>query len=146
MKFFTKVIIILIFFNSFSIFSSCNHEDVIPYIEFYESVYLNLPQYQSVQTPGNYIYLPSPQFGYAGVILYCKFPDEYIAYERNCPYNASKEDAILDISDSLNLMVCRNCGSRFSLMDGGKVSGPAKYDAKRYNTTLQNGNKLDIYN
>ncbi|MDR2834746.1 MAG: hypothetical protein LBV69_00900 [Bacteroidales bacterium] len=144
LKFLSKII--LIYLISLTFFTACEKDDIIPYVYFYERLYLDLPEYQNVQTPGNYIYLPSDRFGYNGIILYCPSMDEYMAFERNCPYNASKENAILDVNDSLNLMICRDCGSRFSLIDGLKVYGPSKYSAKTYYTIMQLNNVLEIYN
>ncbi len=127
-------------------FFSCEKEDNIPFVYFYERIYLDLPEYQKVKTPGNYIYLSSEKFGYSGVILYCNSLNEYIAYERNCTYMASEKDAILDVVDSLQLMVCRHCGSKFSLIDGIIMEGPAHYSAKTYNCNLLDNNVLEIYN
>lgn len=146
MKISTKIILIKIFSLVFFTFSSCKKEDIIPYVRFYEQIDLNLPKYQNVKIPGNYMYLSNEYFGYNGVILYCVSTNEYMAYERNCPHDAQKANAILDVIDSLCLMVCRDCGSRFFLIDGLKLDGPSKYSVKTYQTSLSINNILDIYN
>ena len=132
---------------------SCNRNEKIPYVKVDVRIDLSLITYNSVKTPGNHLYLEeldpnfnrNTNYGYAGIILYCLYPDYYKAYERNCPHNPFNKNAILDV-DSTNLfMVCRDCKSKFSITDGTLMSGPSKNPIVEYKTSLT-GNTLYIYN
>ncbi|MDR2011233.1 MAG: hypothetical protein LBQ22_12210 [Bacteroidales bacterium] len=129
-----KLLIFFIFI--LTILPSCEDSgERIPYVPVNIIIYPDLPEYNTIKTPMNHIYLNG---GYAGIIVYCEYADSYKAYERNCPHNPSHPDAILDV-DSTNLfMVCRECKSKFSILYGNKVDGPAKNPVVEYKTTLFN--------
>lgn len=138
----TKIAIISICFTAFTIFPSCDRENRIPYVYVNFVIYPDLPEYMSVKTPGNYLYLTG---GAKGIILYCQFTDEYKAYERNCPNDPGEPNAVLDVDSTGLFLVCQNCGSKFSLYDGSIVDSPSKYPVLQYLTYLE-GNALYIYN
>jgi hypothetical protein len=85
MKFnYSKIAIILFFASFFSILPACDREERIQYVYVDFVVYLDLPEFTELKTPGNYLYVTG---GVRGIILYCDFTDSYKAYERNCPYD-----------------------------------------------------------
>ncbi|MDD2385750.1 MAG: hypothetical protein PHP52_03105 [Bacteroidales bacterium] len=130
-----KIIIILTTIILLSIISSCDKENRIPYVYVNFIVYPDLPEYVSIKTPGNFLYLTG---GVEGILLYCQFTDEYLAYERNCPNDPYKTNAILDVDSTGLFLVCRNCGSKFSIYDGSIVDSPSKYPVLQYQTYLEN--------
>lgn len=140
-----KFLRISVFFVSFLILSlsqSCNKDERIPYVYVNFRVYLDLPEFSGLKTPGNFVYVTG---GVRGIILYCPFTDEYKAYERNCPYEPSNPDAILSVDSTGLFLVCRHCDSKFMLLDGSIINGPAKYSVLQYQTYLEN-NILYVYN
>ncbi len=139
---FAKITIILIGIFVFTIIPSCDNENRIPYVYVNFIVYPDLPQYMSVKTPGNYLYLTG---GVKGIILYCQFTDFYKAYERNCPNDPNEMNAVLDVDSTGLFLVCRNCGSKFSIYDGSIVDSPSKYPVLQYLTYLE-GSALYINN
>jgi len=138
----TKIAIISICLTILTIIPSCDRENRIPYVYVNFVVYPDLPQYQSIKTPGNYLYLTG---GAQGIVLYCQFTDEYKAYERNCPNDPYEANAVLDVDSTGLFLVCRNCGSKFSIYDGSIVDSPSKYPVLQYMTYLE-GSALYIYN
>lgn len=138
----TKIPIFFIFTLILSIIPACEGEKRIPYVNVNIIIYPDLPEYNTIKTPGNHIYITG---GYAGIILYCISADTYIAYERNCPHNYSNNNAILDVDSTNMFMVCRDCSSKFTITDGSKLEGPSKNPIIIYKTTLNN-NALHIYN
>lgn len=130
-----KIIFIFLIILFFSILPSCNKEDRIPYVPVNFTLYLTMPEFNSLKTPGNYLYLTG---GVKGIVVYCEYADEYNAYERNCPYNPYDADAILQVDSTGLFLECLACGSKFSLYDGSLVQGPSKYSVLQYTTYLEN--------
>ncbi|HOK38089.1 MAG: hypothetical protein WHW07_05940 [Bacteroidales bacterium] len=139
--YFTKIFIFSIFLMLIFIFS-CHKEERIPYADVDYRIYLDLPEFSDLKTPGNYLKITG---GVRGIIIYCYFTDEYRAFERNCPYEPSNPDAVLDVDSTGLFLVCKHCHSKFMLSDGSKIEGPAKYPALQYGTYLEN-NILYIFN
>ncbi|MDL2261930.1 hypothetical protein LJC11_00310 [Bacteroidales bacterium OttesenSCG-928-I21] len=145
-----KLLLFFAFTILLTFISGCSeNDDRIPYSYVNVVIYPDLPAYSEIKTPMNHIYLDQKDFmycGYAGIIVYCEQIDMYKAYERNCPHNPHNKNAILDV-DSTNLfMVCRDCGSKFSILYGDKVDGPAKYPVVQYKTELRYNRSLYISN
>ncbi|MFO7878633.1 MAG: hypothetical protein R6V52_01165 [Bacteroidales bacterium] len=123
--------------------SQCkDQDDYIPEVVFNYYIDLNSVQYNSLKIPGNAEYLNVA--GYRGVIIHCNYTDEYVAFERACPYHPDAQGARVEI-DSTGNASCPVCESEFSLYDGSILQGPAEYPLKWYNTDLQ-GNRLYVYN
>jgi len=141
-NFLTKITIILTCLAFFILIPACDNQNRIPYVYVNFVIYPDLPQYMSVKTPGNYLYLTG---GVKGIILYCQFTDEYKAYERNCPNDPYEQNSILDVDSTGLFLVCRNCDSKFSIYDGSIVDSPSKYPLLQYLTYLEGG-ALYIYN
>lgn len=138
-----KIIIFFTCVGFFTIIPACENEERIPYAYVDFILYLDMPQYFQVRTPGNYLYLTG---GVKGIILYCEYADSYRAYERNCPYKPSDPNAILEVDSTGVFLVCQHCESKFLIMDGSVVNGPAKYPVLQYATYLEGGNRLSVFN
>ncbi|MEA3449280.1 MAG: hypothetical protein U9Q98_12665 [Bacteroidota bacterium] len=123
-------------------FSACQDDDYIPEVVFNYYIDLNSVQYNSLKIPGNAEYMNVA--GYRGVIVHCNYIDEYVAFERTCPYHPEADGAVVEIEDN-STATCPECGSQFSLFDGSVLKGPAELPLKRYYTDLQ-GSYLYVYN
>lgn len=137
---YSKAIFLMVFF--FIFFSFCKKEDRIPYVYVNYRLHLNNPDLIDLQTAGNYIYLTG---GVKGIIVYTLYPGEYKAYERNCPYKPFSENAFVKVDSTETLLVCLSCDSRFSIIDGSVVKGPASLPLLQYQTYVEN-NILHIFN
>lgn len=98
--------------------------------------------YSDLAVVGGYVYLTG---GYKGLIVYRMSNDEFVAYDRACPYDYEKPEARVDVEDNGLTLIDSTCMSRFLLLDGSVVEGPAKHPLKKYHTSFD-GDNLHIFN
>jgi len=140
MRFELRLILGLTFFMS--IISCRNQYDGIPDVSV--DVYINIqnPQYQNLAGLGSWSYANG---GSKGIILFNLDNENFLAYERHCPYspeNACSKVSV-DETDLYALDTC--CSSRFQLLDGVLIEGPSQLPLKAYNTSFD-GNIIHIWN
>jgi hypothetical protein len=102
---------------------------------------LNLPTYQPLLVDGGYVYLNN--IGARGVILYRRSSAEYVAFERNCPFQPSDACSTVDVHPSKLYMADACCGSTFNFSNGAPSGGPAWQSMREYYTSLA-GSTLTI--
>ena len=125
--------------------TSCSKtEDYIPEVLFNFYIDLNSVEYNSLKIPTNSEYLNYTGAGFRGVIIHCNFTDEYVAFDRACPYHPDNVKAVVEIGESQSA-TCPECGSEFNLFDGSVLKGPSARPLKLYHTNLQ-GSLLYVYN
>lgn len=118
--------------------------DSIPSVPVNLTVPLSLPQYSALNAIGNHVNING---GYKGIIIYRRTLDQFVAFERACPYDPTTSGAIVEADSSGILVVDRHCGSKFNLFDGSVVNGPATRGLKPYNVDYDSGTQtLYIYN
>lgn len=121
--------------------TECKKDEEMPYV--YVDIYLNLdlPQYISLKTVGNWLYITD---GLKGIVVYHSI-DGYVAFDRQCTYKPQGNCGPVEV-DNTNIYATDSvCMSKFQITDGLVVNGPATKPLKRYNTSL-NGAVLHIYN
>jgi nitrite reductase/ring-hydroxylating ferredoxin subunit len=137
----------LIFFTFFLLFTpQCKKDkkDLIPYIYVNFYVNVNSTQYNGLSTIGGWAYVTG---GVRGIILYHKSVDEFMAYDRDCPYQTSNTCALLTVDKSMVTATDSCCGSQFLLLDGSIVKGPATIMLKQYTTSYdENSSTLHVSN
>jgi nitrite reductase/ring-hydroxylating ferredoxin subunit len=112
-----------------------------PQVDVNLNLYINNPEFFNIEAPGGWIYLNG---GVAGILLYRKNLDEFIAYDRASTYNPVVDCGItVDLDNIILEDPCSD--SQFLITDGSVIQGPASQALKRYNTNLY-GNNLSIYN
>ena len=124
-------------------FSCKKSTDQIPpaQVDFY--IYLTQPEFQTLNTVGNFVYVTG---GVKGVIVYHKTQEEFAAFERSCPYDPNVSAAIVDVDSSGLGMVDYHCGSRFNILDGSIVTGPTAYPLRQYSCVYDGVSSLHIHN
>jgi nitrite reductase/ring-hydroxylating ferredoxin subunit len=125
------------------LFSTCNkNDDPIPnaYVNLFLGI--NSTQYVELNSIGGWVNVTG---GVRGIVVYRKSLDEFVAFERNCPYQPSNDCARIQVESSGVTAIDSCCGSRFILIDGSIVNGPATISLKQYNTSFD-GVTLHIYN
>ncbi len=110
------------------------------YVDVY--IYTSLPQYSSLNAVGGWAYVSA---GYKGIIVYRNGPDTSSAFDRVCTFEPSKPCEIVNVEPNGLTAKDDCCGSRFQIIDGTVVEGPAFRSLKPYNT-FWDGNVLRIYN
>ena len=103
--------------------------DQVPMVPVDFSLNILLPTYSRLQLVGNYAYLHA---GYRGIVLYRSGLDRFEAYDRACTYAPSQSCHRVSVVDSLMILQCACCDSRFSLLDGAAVRGPAGSPLRTY--------------
>jgi hypothetical protein len=143
----------------FSIFTalfliSCNGNDDPPidigYVNFY--IYPNSTQYLPLNSVGGYAYVTANEPS-RGIIIYRATLDEFKAFERTPTYKPDScciTEPVLKctrlIVDESALFADDTCsGSRYFLLDGSVVQGPASYPMVQYNTRFD-GEVLYVFN
>lgn len=117
-------------------------EDMIPYA--YVSFYIDVTstQYIGLNNIGGYVYVTG---GVRGIIIYHRSVDEFLAYERNCPYQPSNDCALVEVDNSAVMAVDSCCNSQFLLLDGSIIQGPATTMLRQYQTSFD-GTTLHVFN
>ena len=124
--------------------ANCKKEkrDDIPYTNVDFFIYTDDPSYISLSTIGGWEYVSG---GVRGLLIYRKSNSEFMAYERNCPYQPNEPCSTIMVNNTNIIAVDTCCKSEFSIYDGSVLKGPATWPLKAYNTTYD-GNVLHIYN
>lgn len=125
------------------IFACKKSTDQIPAasVDFY--IYLTQPDFQTLNTVGNFVYVTG---GVKGIIVYHKTIDEFVAYERACPYDPNVSSAIVSVDSSGLGLVDYNCGSKYNILDGSIVNGPTSYPLRQYYCEYDGVSALHIHN
>ena len=125
----TVFILLLLLLPGF--FLCKNSNSGIPDVYVNLEIDLNNPDFYSLQGVGNYVYITG---GVNGIIIYRKSFDEFMAYERTCPYDP--ETGVVDVDAARHTAVDSvGCGSEFSLLiDGAVTDGPSGFPLRFYHT------------
>ncbi|SNC76289.1 hypothetical protein SAMN06265337_3310 [Hymenobacter gelipurpurascens] len=123
---------------------ACNNTDnvqpQIPLAAVNELVVLTDQQNSNLRFDNGAVYVKG---GVRGLIVVRQNASNYLAFERNCPYQPLDTCAVVKIDPFIRLYdPC--CKSQFSLQ-GQVQGGPANQNLRRYNTALS-GNLLTITN
>ncbi|NVN94264.1 MAG: hypothetical protein HXX18_03165 [Bacteroidetes bacterium] len=130
---------LFLFFSFFS--CSKDENETIPYVYVNFSIQPNSTLYQKLNTVGGWEYLTG---GYNGIVVYRQSQDEFVAFDRACPYDYKNSCRIV-VESSFTTTIDSCCGSRFLLNDGSPFKGPASVSLKKYKT-YYDGSSLHISN
>lgn len=108
-------------------------------------VYVNLELYPNTFdniSIGGYKYINA---GYRGIVIYRMLSNEFMVYERCCPFDPEKTGARVTVEASGLTCIDSVCMSRFNLPYGTPESGPSRYSLMQYRYSFD-GDRLLIYN
>ena len=143
-----KRIIVIVFWVVF--FTGCQKQYPvnIPYVKFDLTINVLDPQFVNLQAVGGTIFIDG---GSRGLVIYRVSIDQFNAYERHCTYDS--ENACGKVSfDSSGIVLVDDdcggsgCGSKFNIIDGSVLNGPAQYPLIQYTTSFDGVAMLRIYN
>ncbi|GAA4319614.1 hypothetical protein GCM10023149_18420 [Mucilaginibacter gynuensis] len=122
-------------------FLSCGKQsEVVPYARVDVTVQINDPRY-SLTRVGGYALV---QGGVAGVIVYRRSQDAFVAYDRCSSYQPENKCAVN--IDEVDIQVVDPCsGSKFLLSDGSPVKAPASRSLRAY-IAVSNGFEIHVTN
>lgn len=123
--------------------SEGNNIAFFPEVQVNTSVNILFPQFSSLNLIQGYVYLPE---GYRGIVLYRTITDEFVAFDRTCPFNTNNTCAYITVDSNGFYYRCGQyspswtpcCDSRFDVNTGTVVSGSARRGLKQYFTRRDN--------
>lgn len=126
------------------IFSACSkdQESTVPSVPVNIRINLDNPGFNNLNTVGGSVYVEG---GYRGIVVYRRGIAEFMAFERTCSYQSSDSCAYVSLDSTISSVGCKCCGSRFQLLDGAPIKGPANASLRTYQTNLVD-RYLYIYN
>lgn len=126
------------------IFVRCD-DDSIPFPDVNVNVYLALDTQLGNMLVDTYKEIDG--HGVGGLIIYRKDFNIFMAFDRACTYEASRECIL---TDEGSMYECPCCGSRFWMATGDIAGtlyqGPAKYPLKQYNCYFDGVNTVRVTN
>ncbi len=139
----TKIFIFIIFLSIIFIQCDKKNNDVVPNVYVNFTIYVNEPDFSELNAIGNSVMVTG---GSKGIILYRYSLNEIFAYDRCCTYKPSEKNEYIQlIEQGSPLVIDSSCGSKFNLVDGSVINGPAVLPLKKYNSDFD-GNALHVYN
>lgn len=104
---------------------------------------LNLPEYNPLKFPGNYI---TTSQGIKGIVVYCVSDDYYIAFDLTDPNHVPNYCSRMEISGIIATCPCPNEDNSYFIISGQHTTEPdAKYPMQQYRAE-RNGNSIVISN
>lgn len=125
--------------------TSCekNGSNPVPSVPVSISLNLDLPAYNTLKSPGGWVYVNG---GSKGIVVYRNF-DEFVAMDRHSTYDVECDSAIVSVDENNFLQLNDACSdSKYNMLDGTVIEGPAKWGLRRYNTTWDGTYSVYIYN
>tara|TARA_B100000530_G_C15769804_1_gene413067 strand:- start:292 stop:708 length:417 start_codon:yes stop_codon:yes gene_type:complete len=124
------------------LYSCKNQYEGIPNVNVNVFINIQNPQYQSLSGMGSWAYVEG---GSKGIIVFNLDNDNFLAYERHCPYQPENTCSKISVDETNLFAVDTCCSSKYQLIDGSVIDGPATLPLKRYNTSFD-GNIINIWN
>jgi Rieske Fe-S protein len=124
--------------------TSCKDDQYpLPNIPVNLTINLDLPSYQALNAPSGYAYANG---GSRGLVIYRNF-DEFVALDRHSTYNWEDPCAVVEINEDNFFQLVDSCsGSKYDIITGVVVEGPAVWGLKRYNTSWDGASTVTIWN
>lgn len=122
---------------------SCAKEDnLVPNVPVNFSSPLTDPRLNRLSTAGGAIELTG--YGVAGIIIYRRIDNAYVAFDRCSTVNPEKKNAVV-LDNPYVTATDPVSGAKYSLYDGTPVKAPAKTSLKQYSVIIA-GNTLQVVN
>jgi nitrite reductase/ring-hydroxylating ferredoxin subunit len=108
-------------------------------VNFY--IYPNDISFYNLNWAGGHEYFTG---GVQGIIVFRVDDWSFTAFDRACPYDWDHEESWIWVEPDGITLKCQRCNSMFSILDGGRISGPSKYPLKLYFTKFD-GMRLRVH-
>lgn len=107
--------------------------ETVPYKRVDITISVGDANYYKLNHHGGYLYLTG---GVSGIIVYRLNDYTFKVYDRACPYDWEKQDSWLWVEPGGLMIYDSCCGSRFNIIDGTVMNGPARLPLKYYKATF----------
>ncbi len=127
------------------IFAACKKEEQapdMPYVYVNFTLNPNSTQYINLNAVNGWETVTG---GYNGILIFRKSVNEFVAFERACPYHPTAAGAQVRADTSGITCYCPVCNSKYIMYDGTPYEGVSRYPLKQY-TTVYDGYLLNISN
>ena len=114
----------------------------IPYVYVNFSIDPNSPMYDKLNVVNGWETLTG---GYNGILIFRPGVEDFVAFERACPYDPKTEGAQVRVEEGGTTCICPICKSRYIMTDGTPLSGPSRYTLKQYQA-VYDGHMLYVSN
>ena len=114
----------------------------IPYVPVNYQLTVSNPEFSPLLAVGGWLYIGG---GSRGIIVYRYTPDEFRAYDRHCTFQVNDNCRVSMDNTDITAVDEECCESKFLIIDGAPIDGPANIGLHQYNTSFD-GNTLVIYN
>jgi hypothetical protein len=122
---------------------SCGKENsILPNVPVNFSLPLTDPRLSRLSTAGGAVAISG--YGLAGLIIYRRADNAYVAFDRCSTVNPEMKNAVL-LDDPTITATDPVSGAKYSLYDGSPVKAPAKISLKQYSVGIA-GNTLQVTN
>ena len=112
--------------------SSCRDTPgVIPYVDVNVDLNLGLPAYNSLNFPGNWLYISG---GSRGLIVYRYTLDEFVVLDRHATFDVGA-GCQCTLSEDVYTILDPCSDSQWYIFDGSIIQGPTTAPLERYTTT-----------
>jgi nitrite reductase/ring-hydroxylating ferredoxin subunit len=122
--------------------SCAKEESLIPNVPVNFSTPLTDPRLSRLSTAGGAVSIAG--YGVAGIIIYRRADNAYVAYDRCSTVNPTKKNAV-EIDDPSLTATDPVSGAKYLLYDGSPVKAPATTSLKQYSVIIA-GNTLQVSN
>lgn len=114
----------------------------IPYVPVNYQLTVSNPEFSPLLAVGGWLYIGG---GSRGIIIYRFSPDEFRAYDRHCTFLVDDNCRVNMDNTDITAVDEECCESKFLIIDGAPIDGPANIGLHQYNTSFD-GNTLLIFN
>lgn len=124
---------------------SCSKEEAppeIPYVYVNFSIDPNGTQYANLNYVNGWETVTG---GYKGILIFRRTINEFVAFERACPYDPVVTGSQVRVDTSGITCYCPACNSKYIMYDGTPYEGVSRYPLKQY-TTNYDGVRLYVSN
>lgn len=104
---------------------------------------LNLPQYKSLQYPGNHVIVYHQ--GIKGIVIYALNADLYIAHELSDPNHFPNNCSTMTVTGAIASCPCPDDDNSYDLITGQHSSSKERYPMLQYRAKRE-GNSIRVYN
>lgn len=124
--------------------SSCkrSNRSGIPYVPVNYQLVVSNPEFSALLAVGGWVQIGG---GSKGIIVYRFSPEEFRAYDRHCTWQVEESCRVIVDEDNITAVDTECCQSKFLIIDGAPIDGPAAIGLQQYNTEFD-GNTLYIFN
>lgn len=142
--FLLRIKLLTVFLLLSLIFSSCerSNRSGIPYVPVNLQLTVSNPEFSNLLAVGGWVQIGG---GSQGIIVYRFSPEEFRAYDRHCTFQIEENCRVTVDNSDINAVDTECCDSKFLIIDGAPIDGPAAIGLQQYNTQFD-GNTLLIYN